>query len=511
MGTQLELTPTLHLTTYRPQEYRLNTAMSMEEQKSEPKSELATNECAFATGKLETEAQLEENKDSPYESSEHSSDEEDASTTIHKSHQRVPVGSRRSPGVAAALGDTARFYLTCGYFLLGGSFQGCPFLKESPQAQAQLYSLCTVLWMWDRPHYRTGSYRDDMLTNLRNVAVPGTGIPLSLVAWSKAIGVLFLIIVYPIIAVVAGLRKGGLSVQNATQCYSEQLLCPQDWFSFWRLNCVVASYHAVVNQPKGFDMEDKWTFLVEAKKADIPVSPWLEDHTLVIKDKNEEGGMGIHFYKNAIHGGDWIIQKRLSNDDFVQSLLPEQCPLSTIRVITSSRGGLRQGMSGKSAPLPGSPQLEDVTALSCVFRAGREHALTDHSSILFDVDLETGTILKGTTNMHWYQLGLDKLATTPWICLDHTITEHPDTGVRVTGAVIPNIEGVRKLCEEAHYRLLPDVPLAGWDVALTKEAGMCLLETNLSCNFFRGTFDQTKYFQFVHEYFCFLDTASRGK
>ena len=53
------------------------------------------------------------------------------------------------------------------------------------------------------------------------------------------------------------------------------------------------------------------------------------------------------------------------------------------------------------------------------------------------------------------------------------------------------------------------MPLAGWDVALTKEAGMCLLEVNLSCNFFRGTFDQREYFKFCNEYFAFLDKASR--
>merc|ERR1711871_173073 len=168
-----------------------------------------------------------------------------------------------------------------------------------------------------------------MLTNLRNVAIPGTGLPLSLLVRFKLVALLFLFVGYPVVSAIAGMRKAlaiNFGMSSVTQAYSEQLLLPQDWFSFWRLNCVVASYHAVVNQPKGFNMEDKWTFLVEAKKADVPVSPWLEDHTLVIKDKNEEGGMGIHFYKNAIHGGDWIIQKRLSNDDFVQSLLPEQCP-----------------------------------------------------------------------------------------------------------------------------------------------------------------------------------------
>ena len=68
---------------------------------------------------------------------------------------------------------------------------------------------------------------------------------------------------------------------------------------------------------------------------------------------------------------------------------------------------------------------------------------------------------------------------------------------------------MRQLCEDAHYRLLPDVPMAGWDVAMTAEAGMCLLEVNLSCNFFRGRFDQKAYFGLVGEYFSFLDQASR--
>lgn len=45
---------------------------------------------------------------------------------------------------------------------------------------------------------------------------------------------------------------------------------------------------------------------------------------------------------------------------------------------------------------------------------------------------------------------------------------------------------------------------AGWDVART-DKGACLLEANLSCNFFRGTFDQEAYFEFVSDYFTFLD------
>lgn len=53
--------------------------------------------------------------------------------------------------------------------------------------------------------------------------------------------------------------------------------------------------------------------------------------------KSYQGGMGLYFFKNATAGGDWIIQERLDNDAFVGSLLPENAPLSTMRVISASR------------------------------------------------------------------------------------------------------------------------------------------------------------------------------
>jgi len=459
--------------------------------------------------------------DSAYQSAASSSSDDDETesrgVTSKVAFESPSVSARHMDGkehfdggIVTAISATLSFFLAVAFFICGGSFDTCPFFRTSPHAKAQVYSLVTILWMWDRPHYRAGTYQDDMLTNLRNVAIPGTGIPLSFLVRSKILSFLFLLVGYPIVCIIAGLRKGGFNVKGATKAYAEQLLCPQDWFSFWRLNCVVASYHGQVNTVPGFKQEDKWTFLTDAKAADIPVSPWLDVECIVAKDKNEEGGMGIHFFKNAVHGGQWILQTKLSNGGKVAELLPADAPLSTLRVITASRGGMRKGASGESAPLAGAPQKGDVQALSCVFRAGRAGASTDHNSILFDMDLATGKIRKGTTNMHWYQLGPSKVATTPWICLDHTITEHPDSGARITGHTIPDIEGIRELCENAHFKLLPDVPLAGWDVAITKEAGMCLLEVNLSCNFFRGTFDQKEYFKFCNEYFSFLDKASRS-
>ena len=116
-------------------------------------------------------------------------------------------------------------------------------------------------------------------------------------------------------------------------------------------------------------------------------------------------------------------------------------------MITASRLG---GLDTKS------PQ-KDIQALSCVFRAGRAGALTDHSSILFDVDINTGDIKKGTTNAHWYVQGPPGWSV-PWIS-SHDVVTHPDRDVKVTGNKMPDIEAAVRLCVDAHRKMMPDVPM----------------------------------------------------
>jgi hypothetical protein len=265
-------------------------------------------------------------------------------------------------------------------------------------ARIHLYSLASTFYLYNKPHYRKASYKSDLVDNLRNVAVPGTGIPLSLFARAKFLGMGFVLTAYPAISLVASLHqwiktRGKSSI---SQEYATRLLAPDDWFSYWRLNCNIVGLHALLNDmPVDYEMENKWTFLQEGVKRDVPVSPYLNSPALVIKHKNEEGGLGIYFYKNAVEGGDWIIQERIENSEWVNSLLPPNAPLSTFRVITCSRSGLHMGKE---------PSEEDVVALSCVFRAGRAGAATDHDSIFFDVDVKSGLILGGTTNAHWVRI-----------------------------------------------------------------------------------------------------------
>ena len=89
-------------------------------------------------------------------------------------------------------------------------------------------------------------------------------------------------------------------------------------------------------------------------------------------------------------------------------------------------------------------------------------------------------------------------------------TRHPDTNRVVTGVQLPGFAQMLQTCSRAHELLCPRVPLCGWDLALTKEAGPCLLEVNLSCNFFKGTFDRPAYFKFMEDYARFCESEEAG-
>merc|ERR1712190_16277 len=350
-----------------------------------------------------------------------------------------------------------------------------------------------------------------MGANYSNVAVPGTGIPLSIGARFQIVARLFLILLYPMLCLFAALHNA-LYLQDdkntplATRwarAYHEQLLEPQDWFSFWRINSRVAAWHSYVlsgGAPMGhesygdYNMENKWDFIKKGLELGIPISPIEEMSGICVKHKNEEGGMGIHFYKNALNGGDWIIQKVLTNDSFVSSCLPNPAPLSTFRLMTGSLRGAGGG---------------NAKVIAAVFRAGRKGASTDHSSVLFDVDVATGKIKRGTRNAQWYVLG-PKALTSPWGPPQDEL-KHPDgEDIFVTGKQIPNWESLKKVVSDAHDKMIAKVPLVGWDVVLSAEYGVCLLEANLSCNFLRGSFNQPEYFAFIDKYHRYCEEQETG-
>lgn len=53
------------------------------------------------------------------------------------------------------------------------------------------------------------------------------------------------------------------------------LLFPDDWFSYWRMNCLVAGYYWLTTKEAGYELENKWTFLQRCMEKNVPCSPCL--------------------------------------------------------------------------------------------------------------------------------------------------------------------------------------------------------------------------------------------
>jgi len=402
------------------------------------------------------------------------------------------------------------------FFWFGGRYsEAGARLGLERYACAHLYSLASVLWLMKQPHYRTGTFQDDMLTNLRNVVLPTGiyGVPLSLWARTRVHTIFAILFVLPTAAFVGGwYRKWHGLDTSASKCFRRSLLAPTDWFQLWRLNCRLASMTALATKSADFELEDKWKFIKSCMDKKIPVTPVMDQPvTLVAKDVLEEGGMGIHVLQNVLHGGRWILQEKLSNCDAVKQLLPEKAPLSTMRVLTGSMGALKD---------LGSPCVRRPKAfcLATVWRAGRQGASTDHSCIMVNVPngLSSETLGRASSSAHWYARGWKSLGM-PVSTKDGSISAHPDTHMVLEGKVLPGASRAAALCEKAHDELMPGVPLAGWDVAFCPnpnggdEPELVLLEANLSCNFFRGDVEWTAYTELLDAHFLAIDAWRRSR
>ena len=138
----------------------------------------------------------------------------------------------------------------------------------------QVYQLTIALRLWKELHYRSPSLQRDLLDNLRNVALPGTGVPMSWFCGHIYVAFFFIVFINPWICIFAACRDRTTSTSVA-QLYWQYLLEPDDWFSLWQINCRMSSLHAYVTKSPGYELENKWNFLRIGQAKQVAVSPFL--------------------------------------------------------------------------------------------------------------------------------------------------------------------------------------------------------------------------------------------
>jgi len=134
-----------------------------------------------------------------------------------------------------------------------------------------------------------------MVDNFANVSIPGMGISLRHLVSNRVTAFVLVTCIYPAVSFVAAFHLWATTVGSSSISdeYATRLLTPNDWFNYWRLNSRIAAFHSYITHPnsvRGYSMENKWTFLQEGTKLDVPVSPYLSNPGIVVKHRNEEGG-----------------------------------------------------------------------------------------------------------------------------------------------------------------------------------------------------------------------------
>ena len=192
---------------------------------------------------------------------------------------------------------TVLYWRALWYFLITSedSYKSMNHFGDDTWAKVQVYSLSLIFKMWDKPHYRSATFQQDLIDNLRNVAIPGTGIPLSVFCYNYFICMWFVFFINPLICLCGALNKcckdeSSSPTHVLLSSYEQHLLHPDDWFSFWQLNCRLTSVQSMTTKDEDFAYENKWKFLLDGRRAGVPVSPFLDVNHLVCKHINMEGG-----------------------------------------------------------------------------------------------------------------------------------------------------------------------------------------------------------------------------
>ena len=107
-----------------------------------------------------------------------------------------------------AITSTFSYWLCLQEYIVGGKgYSQSSYFKDDVAAKVQVYSLSLIFFLWSHPHYRSRDFQQDMIDNLRNVAIPGTGIPLSLFCYNYYVCLFFVLFIIPFICFCGAINK----------------------------------------------------------------------------------------------------------------------------------------------------------------------------------------------------------------------------------------------------------------------------------------------------------------
>ena len=169
----------------------------------------------------------------------------------------------------------------------------------------------------------------------------------------------------------------------------------------------------------------------------------------IFKIEEKEVGDWYQLYERLVNGN-YLLEECITECDELAAFHPAS--LNTIRVVTISNGA----------------RCEVFGAL---FRMGAHGSVIDNThagGVYAPINIKTGTIEIEAIDSH-----------------NHHYAHHPDTGKPIKGFKIPNWNQIVETCKEASQNI-PNIHFAGWDLCVTKDGQIEIIEGNHAPDFDGG-------------------------
>ena len=203
----------------------------------------------------------------------------------------------------------------------------------------------------------------------------------------------------------------------------------------------------------------KWIFVKDSTFEEF--STMVQQYDCIAKPLNKKSGEGIFKIKHDEDRDLYDLYLQLKRDSY----LVEECiyacdeiaefhpwSLNTIRIVTMSNKG-------------------QVRYIGAILRMGAHGSCVDNThagGVFASIDIDTGVIESDgvDTNGNIYVV-------------------HPDTKKQIKGFKIPEWEKIKSLCAEA-TTVFPNIYFAGWDLCVTRDGQIEIIEGNFAPHFDGG-------------------------
>ena len=198
-----------------------------------------------------------------------------------------------------------------------------------------------------------------------------------------------------------------------------------------------------VKVSQGSDIKQFIDFAVRTKRLILKPNDKCIGSGITIADVSSEKDARKVFGELIEKGGAWIIEERLVQDDRMAQW--NESSVNTVRVLSFLNA-------------------EGFFIITPFFRTGRKGSVVDNAGaggVFANIDYVKGIIETDGIDEH-----------------GKYYSAHPDSGITFKGWHIPEWNTLLKTVEEIHKTVMPEHPYIGWDFALTKDRGWCVIEAN---------------------------------